>query len=195
MTPHTIYFVRHGQTEWNVEHRVQGRLNTPLTALGVEQARKNAETLIEGIPELANLPFVSSPLGRARQTVEIIRERIGLSREGYAVDERLAELSFGSWQGLLMSEIRSRFPDDWAVRQTVKWTHKPPGGESYQQMSERVKAWLGELPGDAVVVAHGCLGRVLRGLNLGQANDDIAFASDPEHDRVYRLVDGTETVW
>lgn len=196
MIRHTIYFVRHGQTVWNTEHRVQGTLNTPLTALGIEHARQNAATLLEAVPEVASLHFVSSPLGRARQTMEIMREHIGLPRDGYAVDDRLAELNFGAWQGLLMSEIRSRHAEDWAVRQTPsKWTHRPPGGETYQEVSERVKAWLADVERDTVVVGHGCLGRVMRGHNLGHAQEEIAFAGDPEHDRVYRLVNGAETVW
>lgn len=196
MIRHTIYFVRHGQTVWNTEHRVQGRLNTPLTALGREHARRSAETLIEGVPEVASLRFVSSPLGRARETMEIIRERIGLPREGYAIDHRLAELDFGCWQGLSMDEIRAHYPEEWAMRQSpAKWTHRPPGGETYQEISNRVRAWLAEVDCDTVVVGHGCLGRVMRGMNLGNALEDIAFAGDPEHDRVYRLFNGTEAVW
>lgn len=192
MIRHTIYFVRHGQTEWNVERRLQGSRDTPLTELGREHARENAKTLREAVPELLRLPFVASPLGRARATMEIIREHVGLPRDGYAIDKRLAEMTFGEWEGLTLREIQSKFPTAWAERQASKWAYVPTGGESYSNVAQRLEAWLGDLSGDAVVVAHGAVGRILRGLNLGLAKEEIAFSGDPEHDRVYRLANGTE---
>lgn len=192
MTPHTIYFVRHGQTVWNVERRLQGRRDMPLTDLGRRQAHGNAETLMEMLPDVRDLPFVSSPLGRARATMEIIRDCIGLSRDDYAIDERLAEMSFGAWEGLTVKEIKSKFPGEWEKRLAGKWTDVPPGGESFADVAARLEAWLGDLSSDAIVVAHGAVGRILRGLNLGLSPDEIAFAGDPEHDRVYRLTNGTE---
>ena len=190
MTPHTIYFVRHGETKWNVERRLQGRLDSPLTERGRQHALANALALIEA--EVSTLPFFVSPLRRARATLEIIRERIGLAEDGYSVDERLAEVRFGDWEGLTFKEIESNFPEQWAERQRSKWTHAPPNGESFAQASERLKAWAGELRGDAVVVAHGAVGRILRGLNLGMSEEKIAYSGDPLHDRVYRLAKGTE---
>ena len=190
MTPHTIYFVRHGETKWNVERRLQGRLDSPLTERGRQHALANALALIEA--EASTLPFFVSPLCRARATLEIIRERIGLAEDGYSVDERLAEVRFGDWEGLTFKEIESNFPEQWAERQRSKWTHAPPNGESFAQASERLKAWAGELRGDAVVVAHGAVGRILRGLNLGMSEEKIAYSGDPLHDRVYRLAKGTE---
>ena len=190
MTPHTVYFVRHGETVWNVERRLQGSLDSPLTERGRAQALANALTLIEA--EAGALPFVVSPLGRARATLQIIRERIGLADHGDPVDARLAEVRFGDWEGMTFKQIESSFPDQWADRQRAKWTHAPPNGESFAEASERLKAWAGELKGDAVVVAHGAVGRILRGLNLGMPGEKIAYSGDPSHDRVYRLVGGTE---
>lgn len=192
MTPPTIYYLRHGQTLWNIEHRLQGALDSPLSELGRAQALANAETLLEAVPNLHALPFVSSPLGRARATMEIIRERIGLPKEGYSVDARLAETRFGDWEGLTMKEIRSKFAEDWDERQRVKWTHTPPGGESIEQTAARLKLWLRDVRQDTVVVAHGLVGRIVRGLNLGMPQEEIAFSADPAHDRVYRLTNGTE---
>lgn len=190
MTPHTIYFVRHGETEWNVERRLQGSMDSPLTERGRAHALANALTLIEA--EATALPFVVSPLGRARATLQIIRERIGLADHGHSVDDRLAEVRFGAWEGLTFKEIESNFPEQWAERQRAKWTHAPPNGESFAQAAERLKAWARELRGDVVVVAHGAVGRILRGLNLGMAEEKIAYSGDPLHDRVYRLAKGTE---
>jgi len=192
MTPHTIYFVRHGETIWNTERRLQGSLDSPLTERGRAQALGNASTLIEAVPDVTALPFVVSPLGRARATLRIIRERVGLPDDGYCVEDRLAEVRFGDWEGLTFKEIESNFPEQWAARQCAKWTHVPPNGESFAQASARLRVWLGDLRGDVVVVAHGAVGRILRGLNLGMTEDEIAYSGDPLHDRVYRLVNGTE---
>jgi len=191
MTPHTVYFVRHGETIWNTERRLQGRLDSPLTERGRAQARANAETL-SLIPEIRALPFISSPLPRARATMEIIRSYLELPLDGYSVDERLAEMRFGDWEGLTLPEIRSTQAEAWAAREASKWTYVPPGGESYAQCAARLKLWAGGLTGDAVVVAHGAVGRILRGLNAGMAETDIAFSGDPMHDRVYRVSNGTE---
>ncbi len=195
MTPHTIYFVRHGETKWNVEGRLQGGIDSALTERGRTQAFANALTLIEAVPGVTTLPFVVSPLGRARATLEIIRERIGLPDDSYTVDERLAEVRFGAWEGLTFKEIESTFPEQWSERQRAKWTHVPPSGESFAQASERLRTWASELRGDVVVVAHGAVGRILRGLNLGMPEEKIAYSDDPLHDRVYRLSRGTEAVF
>ena len=190
MTPHTIYFVRHGETIWNVERRLQGSLDSPLTERGRAQALANALTLIEA--EVTALPFVVSPLGRARATLQIIRDRIGLPDQGYRVDDRLAEVRFGAWEGMTLKEVESNFPEQWAERQRAKWTHAPPNGESFAHASERLRAWAGELRGDVVAVAHGAVGRILRGLNLGMPGEKITYSGDPLHHRVYRLAGGTE---
>ncbi len=192
MTPHTIYFVRHGETVWNTERRLQGSLDSRLTNEGLAQALENAQTLEEALPNIATLAFVSSPLGRARMTMDLIRARLALPVPGYVVEERLAEVRFGDWEGMTFKQIESNFPDQWAERQRAKWTHAPPNGESFAQASERLKAWVGELKSDTVVVAHGAVGRILRGLNLGMPEEKIAYSGDPLHDRVYRLVNGTE---
>ena len=192
MTPHTIYFVRHGETAWNTERRLQGRLDSPLTEAGRAHAAQNAVTLLEAAPDVRTLPFISSPLGRARTSMEIIRGRLGLPLDGYAIDDRLAELSFGDWEGMTAREIRAKAPAEWAVYEASRWTVVPPGGESYQQLVDRLRSWLGDLRGDAVVVAHGGVGRALRGLNLRIPLSEIPTFHTPANDRVYRLANGTE---
>lgn len=192
MTPHTIYFVRHGETAWNIGRRLQGSSDSDLTERGRAQAAANARTLAEAVPDIAALPFVASPLGRARATMEIIRKHMQLPPAGYSVDERLAEVTFGAWEGFTLKEIESKFPDDWRARQGNKWAHVPPGGESFAAAAERLRAWAGDLRGDVVVVAHGAVGRILRGLNVGMPEEKIAFSGDPQHDSVYRLCRGTE---
>jgi broad specificity phosphatase PhoE len=192
MTPHTIYFVRHGETVWNAIRRLQGRIDSPLTELGRAQALANAETLREGVPNVRDLPFIVSPLGRARATAQIILMHLQLPEHGYSVDERLIEMDFGQWEGLSFDEVQTNHADAWNAREAAKWIYQPPGGESYQEVYERLLDWTNGLTGDAVVVAHGVVGRILRGVNLSQPHDRIPSSLAPEHDRVYRLARGTE---
>lgn len=194
MTPHTIYFVRHGETVWNAERRWQGRKDSALTAAGRGHARRNAETLASAVPDIATLPFVSSPLGRARETMDIIREHLGLPRDGYAVDDRLAELGFGGWEGMTAKEIKAAAPEAWATFLASPW-EGAPGGESYAQMAARLQAWVASLEGDVVAVAHGAVGRALRCLNLGLPVPEMPGFQATENDLVYRLTRGTEAVF
>jgi broad specificity phosphatase PhoE len=194
MTPHTIYFVRHGETAWNAERRWQGRKDSALTEAGRAHARQNAETLREAVPDVRTLPFVSSPLGRARDTAMIIREQLGLAPDGLRIDERLAELGFGDWEGMTAREIRAVAPDAWAAFTAAPW-EGAPGGETYVQMVARLRAWLDGLDGDVVAVAHGAVGRALRCMNLGLRVEEMPRYPTPENDRVYRLVRGTEAVF
>jgi probable phosphoglycerate mutase len=192
MTPHTIYFVRHGETLWNRERRWQGRKDSALTEAGRAHALGNAVTLLEAVPEVHALPFVSSPLGRARATMDIVRARLGLPADGYRVDERLAELAFGDWEGMTANEISAAAPVQWAAFLAAPWDGAPCGGESYAQLVARLRAWLDELDGDVVVVAHGAVGRALRGINQKADVRLMPHLPTPENDRVYRLCNGTE---
>ena len=94
-----LYMLRHGETAWNAERRLQGQLDIPLNELGRRQSAECGTTLHKLLAAHRRTPadfnFISSPLSRARETMEIMRDGLGLPREGYAVDARLAELSFG----------------------------------------------------------------------------------------------------
>jgi len=192
MTPHAIYFVRHGETLWNTERRWQGRKDSALTEAGRTHALANAETLLEAVPEVRALPFVSSPLGRARATMDIIRRRLEMPLGGYAVDERLAELAFGDWEGMTAREIRAAAPVEWEAYVTAPWNGAPRGGETYADLVARLRSWLDVLESDVVVVAHGAVGRALRGMNFGLPITEMPGFHTPENNRVYRLYKGTE---
>ncbi|HEX9168092.1 MAG TPA: histidine phosphatase family protein [Roseiarcus sp.] len=101
--PYRLIFLRHGETAYNVENRLQGQLDTPLNARGREQARSVGRTLGARIgAEIEQLEtagaFIASPLVRARETMEIARGAIGLTPSRYQLDARLKELSFGAWR-------------------------------------------------------------------------------------------------
>jgi len=153
-----LYCVRHGETTFNAEGRIQGRLDTPLSPAGESQCALIAAALAK-IGRQRPFDFVvSSPLRRAYETARPIAEQLGLPLR---TDDRLAELHAGVFQGLLPAEMESQFPEA-----TDRWrSHDPdyviPGGESRRQLMTRGQAALDELLRQegraAVVVAHGGL--------------------------------------
>ena len=165
MTWPVIYYVRHGLTDWNVQQRLQGRRDVPLNAQGRAQAARGGEILSELLARdrrvPATLDYVSSPLSRARETMEITRAVLGLQPTGFAVDARLAEIAFGEWEGLTYSDVMARDKDVVAKRESDKWGFLPPGGESYAQLTVRMRAWYQTVDKDMVVAAHGGTARAL----------------------------------
>lgn len=181
--PHTLYFVRHGETDWNVEARLQGQRDVPLNDFGRVQAEEVGRRLRELVPHPEDLDYVASPLGRTRETMERLREAIGLHPSAYRTDERLKELTFGDWEGLTWKEVRARDPKGARSRDADKWGFVPPGGESYQMLAERVAPFLRDLTRDSVIVSHGGIARVLL-VTLGQASRDFAPRADIWQGRV-----------
>jgi probable phosphoglycerate mutase len=111
--------------------------------------------------------FIASPLKRARETMEIARDAMGLPPRRYRLDPVLKEVSFGAWEGLTWGEIAARDPKRVRARSKDKWSFVPPGGESYAMLAERVRPWLSGLTGDAFVVSHGGVARALMTLIAG----------------------------
>jgi len=193
MAPHLFYFVRHGETAWNAERRLQGQLDIPLNELGRRQSAQCGATLHKLLAARHRTPadfnFISSPLSRARETMEIMRGGIGLPRAGYAVDPRLAELSFGRWEGLTYKEVRALDRSVLAVRERDKWNFAPPDGESYAQLLVRVREWHAGVAGDVVVAAHGGVARVLMVL-FGVREREDATQGDVVQGVVYEFAPG-----
>lgn len=181
--PHTLYFVRHGETDWNVEARLQGQRDVPLNDFGRVQAEEVGRRLRELVSHPEDLDYVASPLGRTRETMERLREAIGLHPPAYRTDERLKELTFGNWEGLTWKEVRERDPKGARARDADKWGFVPPQGESYAMLAERVAPFLESLTRDSVVVSHGGVARVLL-VMLGQASRDFAPRADIWQGRV-----------
>lgn len=188
-----IYFVRHGQTSFNAEKRLQGMLDVPINATGHLQAKKNGGLLNELISDKSRFDFVSSPLLRARQTMEIIRREMGLPAEGYRTDDRLKEVSYGSWAGLTWPEIEARDPEAFARRQADRWTVAPPGGQTHQEVYALVGGWLSEVSQDTVVVAHYGTARDIRGHVLKLSLQQILDLDAPQ-DKVL-MIDGQTVTW
>lgn len=160
----TIYFIRHGETDWNAEGRLQGQKDIPLNALGRAQAEEAGRRLQYIAPHAKDVAYVASPMSRTRETMERLRLTIDLAPGDYALDERLVELTFGSWEGLTWKEVRKLHPEDAAKRERDKWNYVPPGGESYAMLIERVRPVLESIKRETVIVAHGGVARAFLAL-------------------------------
>jgi probable phosphoglycerate mutase len=189
--PLNAYFVRHGQTAWNVEQRLQGQADTGLNALGEQQAAANGRRLAGLLPDPAAFDFVASPLLRTRRTMEVMRAAIGLDPFAYRTDPRLMELHFGDWQGLTLAEVEARAPGSIAARTADKWNFCPPGekAESYAMLTERVRSWLEDLARPTVCVTHGGVIRALFVLS-GVLSPAEAAERDISQDSLFRLDEG-----
>src|SRR4051812_11535100 len=131
----TIYYIRHGQTAWNAAGRFQGSQDIPLNDVGRVQAA-HAGTVLRTLLArdgrgAADLAYVSSPLGRARSTMEFVRTGLDLPPSAYTLDDRLREIGFGHWEGFTLAQQQTANPDVFAAREIDKWGLPPPGGESY----------------------------------------------------------------
>lgn len=128
--PTTIILVRHGETNYNLEGRYQGRLDIPLNDTGLAQADKLADYL-------KNTPIdvvITSPLKRAEVTGEKVANTHGLS---LSTDERLMEIDFGDWAGNLKKDLKVEFPDEYKTWEETPWLFQMPNGESLEMMGTR----------------------------------------------------------
>lgn len=185
----TLHIVRHGETDWNRDLRYQGQQDIPLNVVGRAQALRNGEAMRPLLPDIGGAQFISSPLGRARETMEILRAALGLDPQAYAIEERLKELSYGTWEGQLQAELPDIDPEGWATRAVDAYRWRPSGGESYADLMDRVVPWLDSLSGDTVVAAHGGVVRTLQAHVCGLDPDRVPVLDAPQ-DKVLVLRDG-----
>ena len=193
MSAPTIYYIRHGETEWNATGRLQGTQDIPLNALGRRQAAQAGKILAgllarDGRDRLG-LGYVASPLGRARSTMDFVREALALPAGDYALDDRLREIGYGEWEGSTLAEMQAKDPEFYAKRLTQKWTMSSPGGETYAAVQLRMRDWYDSLKGDTVAVAHGGTCRALM-VALGHETPQSAADLFIEQGAVYVFGDG-----
>lgn len=167
----TMILIRHGETPWNAEGRLQGQHEVDMSEVGRAQARRNGRVVRAYFEASGRDPesfaYLASPMGRTCETMRLVRGEIGLEPDVFERRDALKELTFGAWEGSTMQELKARERDAVRARRADKWGFVPPGGESYAGLSGRVAGWLETVKGDAVVVAHGGVLRVLRGLLFG----------------------------
>jgi probable phosphoglycerate mutase len=190
-----LYMLRHGETAWNTERRMQGTKNSDLTERGRLQARAMGRALKT---ELAHEPgptiFLRSPLGRVRETSEIIGRELGTDPTQWRDDPRLVELGYGDWEGFSWKEIEVTHPTALADWRADPHGFSPPGGETHFELRRRSAAVLAEIAASqtrTVVVGHGVSGAVVRGLNLG-LDAQAMFVLEKPQDAFFRLLAGRE---
>jgi len=170
--PHRMIFIRHGETDYNAAERLQGQRDIALNDVGREQAFAVGKLLkAQCLDEVDALDqagqFHCSPLVRARETMELARDALGLDPLRYAIEPELLEISFGQWEGLLWDEVERVSPGASLNRGQDKWDFVPPGGESYAMLAKRVTPWLQAQTGDRFVAAHGGVARAFLTLIAG----------------------------
>lgn len=188
----TLYYVRHGLTDWNIEGRLQGGHDIPLNDRGRAQAAQCADILKDLFARdgraATDFHYVSSPLVRASETMDIVRKALGLPPDGYAREPRLKEIAFGDWEGLTYLDVLRRDQHIVDQRESGKWLFRSPGGETYEEVAHRVGEWYATLDRDTVVTAHGGTARALVG-HLGIAPPEEAAHQPIEQGVVYLFAD------
>ena len=188
MSSPVIYYIRHGETSWNAQGRLQGTQDIALNDLGRKQAAHAGHVLDDLLTrdgrDRAALPFVASPLQRARATMELVRGALKLPTETYALDDRLREIGYGVWEGSTLAEMQAADPELYARRLTAKWTMAPKGGETYAEVQQRMREWYDTVTSDTVAVAHGGTARALM-VALGIETPESAADLPIEQGAVY----------
>lgn len=188
-----IYYIRHGETSWNAAGRLQGAQDTALNELGRSQAAQAGHILSDLLArdgrDKSELPYVSSPLMRARTTMELMRGALGLPVDHYATNDRLREIGYGKWEGFTLAEMQAADPVFFARRLADKWRVAPEGGETYEAVQQRVSEWYAGVKTDTVVVAHGGTARALM-VALGFETPESAADLPIAQGAVYVFSDG-----
>ncbi|WP_000162566.1 histidine phosphatase family protein [Vibrio mimicus] len=182
-----IYVIRHGETVFNSEQKLQGHCNSPLTNKGKAQALSVGSELKKHLSGHSYQVYCSS-LGRAVQTANIICEAIDYSPLDLLQDDRLKEFSLGDWEQQTIPDLVENNPNLLAQRD---WYLRAPSSESYEAVCNRLLSWLSELPDeqDIVVVSHGLTGIVLRGLLQNLSYQDV-WSQDLPQDAFFIVENG-----
>lgn len=185
-----LFVLRHGETTWNREGRMQGHLNAPLTELGVEQAVTQRNIMAE--QNLSGFCVLSSPSGRAVETAAIA---LGPLVTEITTDTDLREVGVGEWTGRLRAELID--PTEWQVTAdgVLELYDMAPGGEGLAGLEARCARFLARLEGPHVLVTHGITSRMIRALALGHGpNVTLAMLSEMPGGQgvVYHVKDGRQ---
>lgn len=160
-----IILIRHGQTEWNREGRIQGHGDARLTDLGQAQARAYGRLLADRFSPLAPFTLYRSPAGRCAQTTALACEAASLDAAAFTIDERLKEKGYGRWEGMTRPEIAAAGDTEELTEMDADpWDHRPPGGgETLTEVMARARDWMNGLDKTApvIVICHGGTGRSL----------------------------------
>lgn len=163
-----LYILRHGETAWNAENRMQGGLNSPLTETGKGHAVAQAAILAK--LDLTGFDVWCSPQGRAFETAAIaLARQVPFIR----TDDRLREIEVGAWQGRLRDELKAEGPVEDTPDGPIALYEHAPGGEGFAALQARCEDFLSSLTTPAVLVTHGITSRMMRSILLGTAGENI----------------------
>jgi probable phosphoglycerate mutase len=190
-----LYILRHGETAWNTERRMQGTKNSNLTERGRAQAVAMGRALRAELErEPGPTVFLRSPLGRTVETALLVGRELGIEPTAWRDDPRLAELAYGQWEGFTWKEIEAKHPDALSQWRADPHAFCPPGGETHFELRRRSQAALADIIAAnvrTVVVSHGVSGAVMRGINLG-LDAKAMFVLEKPQDAFFRLSHGAE---
>lgn len=174
----SFYFMRHGETEWNVLKKFQGSGNSDLTETGQQQARALGRLLKERFGSACPWTLYVSPLGRVQQTADLVQTEISFAR--VVTDDRLREGNLGLWEGSTIPDILRDNPHLEAEQKAHRlWLHAPQS-EGLEAMTERLYAFMSERTEPALILAHGLVGKILRGLYGGVPLDEMLTLPSPQ---------------
>ncbi len=167
-----LYLVRHGETDWNRQNKIQGRTDIPLNETGREQAESLARRVKDGYVISA---VYTSPQRRAIQTAGVIGEEIGIT----PVTKRgLEEMSLGKWEGYSWRQVRELFPAEYGIWYQNRRYQLPPEGESYQQLLDRLLEAINEIiaenKGNVLIVTHSAVIMTLMSFIYDTPFEDMA---------------------
>ncbi|MFC6198671.1 histidine phosphatase family protein [Ponticaulis profundi] len=172
MPDRTWYFVRHGETEWNAEKRMQGQWESNLNENGKRHADENGRWL----KDLGIGHIWASPQSRVRQTAEIISQHMPLAANP-TFDDRLKEWSSGDWSGELYADLAVKRPEEWAAWEADRYGYRPPNGENFVDLEERADSFFADSVSNpeptVAVFAHGFIIRVMVGRLAGLSVEEV----------------------
>ena len=188
MTIRTWYLVRHGETTWNAEGRMQGQFESSLNALGHVQAARSGATLAR----LGVAQVYASPMLRVRETLAEIAPHLPLAA---TFDDRLKEWTSGDWSGYLYADIAKRWPAEFAAWEADRFSVRSPGGENFVDLGLRAEGFFTDIEVNArprvAIIAHGFINRALAGRLLGASRDEM-MAIRQGNDAILRIRTGNE---
>jgi len=191
----TLILVRHGESEWNRAGRIQGQVNSPLTDLGINQA-KAIRDYLSGILLNQELEIYTSPLDRAIQTAEIIAQGIDHPSSKIIIEERLNDFNVGEISGTFgWDKVAEIFPEQAQLRLQDPMRFHPSGGESGAEFEARLRSLLEDLKDDGtlkLMVSHGIVNKFIRGILKNLSGKEMVELGESQN-TIYRLEQGEET--
>ena len=191
----TLILVRHGESEWNRAGRIQGQVNSPLTDLGINQA-KEIRDYLSGILLNQELEIYTSPLDRAIQTAEIIAQGIDHPSSKIIIEERLNDFNVGEISGTFgWDKVAEIFPEQAQLRLQDPMRFHPSGGESGAEFEARLRSLLEDMMDEGtlkLMVSHGIVNKFIRGILKNLSGKEMVELGESQN-TIYRLEQGEET--